>query len=84
MRTSISVDFSRRWCNPIITEGVFNARLRVRGDTFDPSRGRFLADLMVSVDMVCVNRDTHPTYIRKGWSQSVIDLTFFSSFNWKN
>lgn len=34
---------------------------------------------MASVDVVCVNSGTMPTYVREGWGQSVVDITFVSA-----
>lgn len=65
-------DFARRWSKPLIIGGDFNSRLRVWNDTSNTARGWVPVDAMASVDIVCTNRGTSPTYVREVWCQSVI------------
>lgn len=66
---------------PIVISGDFNAKSLEWGDPREDNRGRALADVMASVNLVACNNSEEPTFERvykRGVSSSYIDVTFVS------
>lgn len=71
----------RSGSGPVVIAGDFNAKSPEWGDPREDDRGRALADLMASVNLVACNDGEEPTFERvhrTGVSTSHIDVTFIS------